>query len=116
VQDEGEKPPWRLELEAEEREVLDGASFRVFAPEGLAVELTGWGGGDGEPTEAVSLRHEQREDRWVEVESDLEGHDEFFPDQAAIDLRDGDHEVEFAPEPRTLRVDGADVSFDFASR
>lgn len=115
MEDEGEKPDWQLQSEAEYREILGGATFSVFAPEGLRLELSGWGGGDGEPVTSVGLRHELGEDRWIEVDSDVD--DEVDAKSQAAWYLEGlsDARVEVASDPRPLRVDGVDRPFAFAS-
>ena len=114
--DEGQKPDWELAWEAEQREVLAGANFSVFAPEGLRLELSGWGGGDREPVQSLGLRHEFGEDQWIDVESEIDAHDVSFEDEAAHYLgRLGDARVEVASDLRPLRVDGVDRLFAFAS-
>ena len=79
----GEKPDWQLEREAEDREILAGATFSIFAPEGFRVELSAWGGGDGEPVRSVGLRREFGEDQWIDVESEVDAHHASFEDEAA---------------------------------
>lgn len=108
-----------LEWEAEQRAILTGLSFAVFAPEGLALELTAWGGGEGEPVDSVALRHEVGEDRWIEVQSEI-AQDCFHPADArrhAVDLLawGGDAPIEASPSPIPLRVDGVELPFAFAS-
>jgi hypothetical protein len=119
VEGQGQKPDWELAWEAEQREVLAGVSFSVFAPEGLRVELSGWGGGDGDPVDSVALRHELDEDRWIEVDSGI-AEDEFYLPGAKREAADqlerlSDARVEVASDPRPLRVDGVDLLFAFAS-
>ncbi len=113
--DEGELTDW----DAKEREVLAGVSFAVFAPEGLQLELTGWGGGDGEPVDMVAVRHELDDDRWIEVESEIAMDDFHLPDarhDAAEQLGGlSDVRVDAPSAPRPLRVDGIEVPFAFAS-
>jgi hypothetical protein len=101
-------------VEDEEREVLAAATFSVFAPEGLPVELSGWGGGDGEPVDMVGLRHAPDDDRWLDVDSEI-GEDDF-------DLADAVHDAveqlggpSDATDSRPIPVDGVDVQFGFAS-
>ena len=105
---------WELAWEAEQREVLSGASFSVFAPEGLPLELTGWGGGDDEPVDSVTLRHELGDDQWIEVDSAIAEDDFHLPDarREAAYLLEGptDASAEVA-----LQVDGLDLLFAFAS-
>jgi Domain of unknown function (DUF1963) len=116
VDREGEKPDWQLEWEAEHREILGGAAFPVFAPEGLRLELSGWGGGYGEPVESLRLRHEFGEDRWIDVDSEIDAHEVSLEDDAAHYLGVfGDARVDVASEARPLRVDGVERQFAFAS-
>jgi hypothetical protein len=117
VDDEGEKPDWELAWEAEQREVLAGATFSVFAPEGLPLELSGWGGGDGEPVEMVGVRHMLAEDQWIDVDSEIAEDDFYLPDakRDAADQLEGLSDVEVSSNPTPLRVDGVDVLFAFAS-
>jgi hypothetical protein len=119
MEDEGRKPDWELAWEAEQRAILAGANFSIYAPEGLRVGLGGWGGGDGDPVDSVVLRHDFGEDRWVEVASGIADDDFFLSDpkrDAAEQLRGlSDAQAEVAPDPRPLRVDGMDVPLTFAS-
>jgi hypothetical protein len=95
-----------VEWDDESREVLAAATFSVFAPDGLPVELCGWGGGDGDPVDMVGLRHESGEDRWIDVESEVD----------AGEVSPEDHlEVDAASETRPIRVDGVERPFEFAS-
>jgi hypothetical protein len=101
------------EWEPEDHAVLAAATFPVFAPEGLALELCGWGGGDGEPVDMVALRHERDEERWVEVDSEL-AEDDFDLAEAKLEAADQLSE-DAATGTRPLWVDGVDVPFAFAS-
>jgi Domain of unknown function (DUF1963) len=113
VGDEGQKPDWELAWGVEQQDVLGGVSFSVFAPEGLGLELCGWGEGDGD-VDSVGVRHEFGEDRWIEVDSEISEDDFHLPDaqRHAAHLLEG---PEVASDPRPLRVDGVDLSFAFAS-
>jgi hypothetical protein len=94
-------------------------SFSVFAVQGLQLEVSGWGGGDGDPVDMVSILHDLGDGRWIEIESELAEDDFHLPDarsDAAARLRSsGQAPVETASEPRGLRVDGIAVPFAFAS-
>jgi hypothetical protein len=104
------------EWDAEQRDVLSGADFPVFAPEGLSVELGSWGGGEGEPVESLSLVHSVDERRSVEVDTALDTDEINFDDEAAAYFRDDDGtEVGFVAASRSMQVDGVERPFAFAS-
>jgi Domain of unknown function (DUF1963) len=115
----GRKPDWQLEWEAEHREILAGVTFSVFAPEGLRLELTGWGGGEGKPVDSVALRHELDETRWIVVDSELAEDDFHLPDakrDAPYHLGGlGGAPAGVATGSRRLSVDGVDVVFAYAT-
>src|SRR6201999_458152 len=109
----------QTDWESEERALLAGVSFSVFAPEGLRLELGGWGGGDGEPVDMIAVRYQLDDERWIDVESELAEDDFHLPDarhDAAEQLGGlSDARVESPAAPRPLRVDGIEVPFAFAS-
>jgi hypothetical protein len=94
-------------------------SFPVFAAQGLRLEVSGWGGGDGDPIDMVSILHDLEDGRWIEIESEIAEDGFHLPDarrDAAARLRSSGHgPVETPSEPRPLRVDGIEVPFAFAS-
>ena len=111
------QPPSPVEWQAEERKVLAGVRFPVYAPEGQRVQLSGWGGGDGEPVTSVSLFTEADapDGRGIDVDSEFDGdtpEDDYATD-AADQLRDAGGKV--ISSTRWLRVDGVKRRFAFAS-
>src|SRR6201999_295482 len=104
----------RAAWEAEQPELLSGVQFPVFAVEGLPVELGGWGGGDGDPVDSVSLRHEVDASRRIEVDSEFEADEVDFADMVAERIEDhAGADVESVTKP--IRVDGVQRRFAFAS-
>jgi hypothetical protein len=114
TEDSGSKPAWQLEWEAEQRDVLAGADFPVYAPEGLRVELSGSGGGDGEPVDDVRLSHYVDEQRQIDVSSEIDADEVVFEDEVTWMLRDHAR-GEVVPATRRFPVDGAERPFTFAS-
>ncbi len=49
---------WEEQRRGEHQRLLASVTFPLYAPEGMAVELGGWGGSDGEPPSEVTLFHE----------------------------------------------------------
>lgn len=49
---------WAEQERDEQRRGLASVAFALYAPEGLAVEVGGWSGSDGEPASEVTLVHE----------------------------------------------------------
>jgi len=49
---------WEEQRRGEDQRLLASVTFPLYAPEGLAAELGGWGGSDGEPPSEVTLFHE----------------------------------------------------------
>jgi hypothetical protein len=117
IDDSGAEPEPLPEWDAEQREVLAGVDFPVFAPEGLRVQLSGWGGGDGRPVTSVSLLHEVEvpDLQMIDVESqfDADTPEDDYAAEAADRLEDAGAEV--VSETKWLRVDGAKRRFSFAS-
>ncbi len=114
MDDAGSKPDWQLKWEAEQRAILAGADFPVFAPEGLRVELGGWGGGEGEPVESVSLRHDVDDGPSIDVDSELDRDEHDFAYEA-VELLEGHARADVVSASRSLRVDGVNRRFAFAS-
>jgi hypothetical protein len=109
------KPDWQLEWEAEQRGVLSSANFPVFAPEGLPLELGGWGGGDGEPVDSLTLRHDIESRREIEVHSEFEDGDVDLESTAAERIEDHTGAKVERVDTKPIRVDGVQRPFAFAS-
>jgi hypothetical protein len=92
---------------AEDPQILARADFPVFAPEGVPIEVGGWGGDDSGPLSSLSLRYDDKR-REIDVESDTQG----FGGEPADRLRD---EGKVVTGVKTLRVDGVDRQAAFAS-
>lgn len=70
--DEEDEREWLAEQREEDRETLKAAKLSIIVPVGLEVELTGSSGGEGDPVDAITVLHgDQAQDRWIEVESEL---------------------------------------------
>lgn len=108
-------PDWELAWEAEQREVLAGADFRVYAPEGLRVELGGWGGGGGEPVVSLSLRHDVDSSHRIAVHSEFEAHEVVFENEAGQLIQDRTGQAAEVVTGKPIRVDGVQRPFAFAS-
>src|SRR4051812_23492151 len=109
------KPDWQLAWEAEQRDVLSRVNFPVFAPEGLAVELGGWGGGEGEPVDSLSLRHGIDSSRRIEVDSEFEPDEVDFEEAVAERIEDQTGAKVEGVATKLIRVDGVERPFAFAS-
>jgi hypothetical protein len=111
----GSQPP--SDWDSEARQVLADVDFPVYAPEGLAVELGGWGGGDGEPVSSVSLVHESDtgEGPTLSMHSEFDGDtpEDDYAARAAEELEDAHSKI--AAGTRWLLVDGVKRRFAFAS-
>ncbi|MDA0181643.1 YwqG family protein [Solirubrobacter phytolaccae] len=94
--------PWQ----AEQRAVLARVPFRVFAPEGLPVELAAYGGLGSGP-DVVHLRHDT-DARELDVDSGTNG-------GPGVVERLEDDDDEIVSTTRPLMVDGVERPFAFAS-
>lgn len=110
-----DKPDWQLRWEGEQREVLAGADFRVYAPEGRRVELGGWGGGEGEPVVSVSLSHDVDSGHRIAVRSELDAHEVVFESEAGQLIHDRTGRAAEVVVGKLIRVDGVRRPFGFAS-
>ena len=114
MENSGPEPDAQMEWDAEQRDILAGVDFPVFAPEGLKVELTGWGGGDGDPVSSLTLSHDVDDSRRVAVDSEIDAHE--VEDEAARSCcRDRDLQEEIVTASKSFLVDGVKRPFEFAS-
>ena len=94
----------------EQRDVLDRIAFPLYAPDGEEVELNSWGGTDGEPVTSASVRHDESDQNYLEVDSDA---DIDAVSDAAERLEDTGEKAT-ATGPRAFMVDGVSRTFTFA--